>query len=348
MVPFGISLSGPAYGQQRGKGCSPALWKVKGLQEGELLPTRAGDRQGDGRKEVKKGFPGWEGVLRAVEMNRKHFCISEGWAMFRVQMDGRYSEQLEARIAVTGSNLCVGLDPRIEKHGNEIGEVERFLEKVVEETVDKVACYKPNSAYFEAMGPEGLAMLKRVIGRIPDDVPVILDAKRSDIGETQRRYAQACFEFFEADAVTINPFMGYDSLEPFLGYEGKGIYLLAVTSNPGSADLQRRESGGRKIFEFVGEFAERALAEQRAVDVGLVVGLTNAAEEVLAGLPDSPLLIPGLGAQGGDLSSLAGSVRSAPNVVNVSRGVLYGDEGTPGARANHYAMEISRAFRGAC
>ncbi len=268
--------------------------------------------------------------------------------MFRVQMDGRYSEQLEARIAVTGSNLCVGLDPRIEKHGNEIGEVERFLEEVVEETVDKAACYKPNSAYFEAMGPEGLAMLKRVIGRIPDGVPVILDAKRSDIGETQRRYAQACFEFFEADAVTINPFMGYDSLEPFLDYEGKGIYLLAVTSNPGSADLQRRESGGRKIFEFVGEFAERALAEQRAVDVGLVVGLTNAAEEVLAGLPDSPLLIPGLGAQGGDLSSLAGSVRSAPNVVNVSRGVLYGDEGTPGARADHYAMEISRALRGAC
>ncbi|NIP98948.1 MAG: orotidine-5'-phosphate decarboxylase, partial [Akkermansiaceae bacterium] len=93
-----------------------------------------------------------------------------------------------------------------------------------------------NSAYFEAMGPEGLAMLRRVMGRIPEGVPVILDAKRSDIGETQRRYAQACFEVFEADAVTLNPFMGYDSLEPFLDCEGKGVYLLAVTSNPGSAD----------------------------------------------------------------------------------------------------------------
>ena len=264
--------------------------------------------------------------------------------MVEHQMDGRYSERLEARIAVTGSNLCVGLDPRIEKHGNEIGEVERFLDQVVAETLGQAACYKPNSAYFEAMGPAGLSMLKRVIGRIPDEVPVILDAKRSDIGETQRRYAQACFEFFGADAVTINPFMGYDSLEPFLTYEARGIYLLAVTSNPGSADLQRLESGGRRIFELVGEFAQRAQAEKRAVDVGLVVGLTNAAEDVLGGLPDAPLLIPGLGAQGGDLSALSGSARGAPNVVNVSRGVLYGEEGEIGERAAHYASEIASAL----
>ena len=281
------------------------------------------------------------------EIERKHFCMSDAWAMVTTQMDRRYSEQLEARIRVTGSNLCVGLDPRIENHGNEVEEVERFLDQVVEETLDRAACYKPNSAYFEAMGPEGLSMLKRVTERIPDGVPVILDAKRSDIGETQHRYAQACFDFFEADAVTINPFMGYDSLEPFLNYEGKGIYLLAVTSNPGSADLQRRESGGRKVFEYVGDFARRAGAEERAVDVGLVVGLTNAADDVLAGLPDSPLLIPGLGAQGGDLSALRGSDRTAPNVVNVSRGVLYGEKGTVRERAIHYATEISQALGGA-
>ena len=260
-------------------------------------------------------------------------------------MDMRYSEQLAARIRVTGSNLCVGLDPRIERHGDEISEVERFLDGVVEETFSSAACYKPNIAYFEAMGPEGLSMLKRVMDRIPDGPPVILDAKRSDIGETQRRYAQACFEFFGAHAVTLNPFMGYDSLEPFLDYAGKGIYLLAVTSNPGSADLQRRESGGRRVFELVGEFPVRAADQDRGTDVGLVVGLTNAAEEVLAGLPDVPLLIPGLGAQGGDLSALSGSQRQAPHVVNVSRGVLYGEDGTPGEHAARYAAQIAGALQ---
>lgn len=262
-----------------------------------------------------------------------------------MESDGRYSEKLAARIAAAGSRLCVGLDPRAERHGNEVAAVERFLDGVIEETLAQAAAYKPNSAYFEAMGPDGMAMLKRVIARIPDGVPVILDAKRSDIGETQRRYAEACFEFYGADAVTLNPFMGYDSLEPFLDYPGKGIYLLAVTSNAGSADIQRRESGGRRIYEYVGDFARRAAEEGRATDAGLVVGLTNADEDVLAGLPDVPLLIPGLGAQGGDLASLKNSGRRAPNVVNVSRGVLYGDvAATAGERAAHYAREVAAAL----
>ena len=278
-------------------------------------------------------------------MKRKRFRLVGAWARVSPEMDPRYSDQLAARIEAAGSNLCVGLDPRIERHGDEIGEVERFLDAVVEETLGNTACYKPNIAYFEAMGPEGLAMLKRVMGRIPGEVPIILDAKRSDIGETQRRYAQACFEGFGAHAVTLNPFMGYDSLEPFLDYEGKGIYLLAVTSNPGSADLQRRESEGRRIYEWVGEFAERAAGEGRRTEVGLVVGLTNVGEDVLAGLPDVPLLIPGLGAQGGDLSALTGAKRQAPNVVNVSRGVLYGEEGTPGEQATRYAGQIAEALQ---
>ncbi len=259
-------------------------------------------------------------------------------------MSAGYSDQLAARSGEIGSNLCVGLDPRIEHHEHDVLEVERFLDEVIEQTLPKTACYKPNIAYFEAMGPEGLMMLKRVLDRIPEKVPVILDAKRSDIGETQRRYAEACFEGFGADAVTINPFMGYDSLEPFLDYEGKGIYLLAVTSNPGSADLQRRESEGVPIYEIVGQFAGRASTEGRQTDVGLVVGLTNAGGDVLAGLPDVPLLIPGLGAQGGDLSALTGSGRKAPNVVNVSRGVLYGKEGSPAELANRFAREIAEAL----
>jgi len=254
----------------------------------------------------------------------------------------RYSERLAARIAASGSRLCVGLDPRPERHGDTVQGVEDFLRQVIEETAEFAAAFKPNCAYFEAMGSDGVAMLEQVIEFVPEGVPVILDAKRSDIGETQRRYARACFDEFGADAATVNPFMGYDTLEPFLDEAGKGIYALAVTSNPGSADIERQEAGGRKIYEIVGDFARRALKEGRATDVGLVVGLTNAAEEVLAALPDVPLLIPGLGAQGGDLQALKGSGRKAPNVVNVSRGVLYADSGERFRDlAERWAAEIS-------
>ena len=240
-------------------------------------------------------------------------------------MGKRYSEKLAARIEATGSHLCVGLDPRSERHEGSVAQIESFLREVIEETAEFAAAFKPNSAYFESLGSEGVAMMEQVVELVPKDIPVILDVKRSDIGETQRRYATACFEQWGADAATLNPFMGYDSLEPFLDEEGKGVYVLAVTSNPGSADFQRRDVDGRKLYEQVGDFAVRARQEGRASDVGLVVGLPNAAAEVLAGLPDVPLLVPGLGAQGGDLAALKGSGRKAPVVVNVSRGVLYGD-----------------------
>ena len=252
----------------------------------------------------------------------------------------RFSEKLAARIEASGSNLCVGLDPRAERHGDEVEKVEEFLRQVIEETAEFAAAFKPNSAYFESLGSEGVAMMEQVLDLVPEDIPVILDVKRSDIGETQRRYAKACFSQWGADAATLNPFMGYDSLEPFLDEEGRGVYVLAVTSNPGSADMQRREVDGRKLYELVGDFAVRAQEEGRATDVGLVVGLTNAAVEVLAGLPDVPLLVPGLGAQGGDLAALKGSGRKAPVVVNVSRGVLYGDGGF-GALAERFAGEIA-------
>lgn len=255
----------------------------------------------------------------------------------------RYSERLAARIQASGSRLCVGLDPRPERHGGTVQGVEDFLRRVIEDTAEFAAAFKPNSAYFEAMGSDGVAMLEQVIEFIPDEIPVILDVKRSDIGETQRRYARACFDEFGAAAATLNPFMGYDSLEPFLDEAGKGVYVLAVTSNPGSADLERQElRDGRKVYELVGEFARRAQEEGRATEVGLVVGLTNAADEVLASLPDVPLLIPGLGAQGGDLQAMKGSGRTAPNVVNVSRGVLYPPEnGSCRDLAERYATEIA-------
>jgi orotidine-5'-phosphate decarboxylase len=255
----------------------------------------------------------------------------------------RYAERLRQRIAKTGSRLCVGLDPRPGDGGP--GAAKDFLRRVIAETATWAAAFKPNMAYFEAMGIDGIRVLEELLAEIPDEVPVILDAKRSDIGETQKYYAQGYFAGWNVDAVTLNPFLGYDSIEPFLGWEGKGVYLLAVTSNPGSADFQRQTlADGREVFELVTALGERAKTEGRATDVGYVVGLTNAAG-VLERIPDAPLLVPGLGAQGGDLASLAAAGRTAPDVVNVSRGILYAaDDRGFGARARDWAETIARAY----
>ncbi len=257
----------------------------------------------------------------------------------------RYAERLQQRILKTGSRLCVGLDPRPGDGG--AAAARGFLEKVIDETSEYAAAYKPNMAYFEAMGIEGIRLLEDMLAKMPDDVPVILDAKRSDIGETQKYYAQGYFGGWNVDAVTLNPFLGYDSIEPFLDWEGKGIYLLAVTSNAGSADFQRqRLADGRSVFQLVTALGDRALAEGRKTDVGYVVGLTNAAD-VLEKIPDAPLLVPGLGAQGGDLASLAAAARTAPDVINVSRGILYaGDDRTFAERAKDWSDKIAAAFPG--
>lgn len=249
-----------------------------------------------------------------------------------------YREKLEHRISATGSNLCVGLDIRADSAGEE---TKQLLIRIIEETIPYAAAYKPNSAYFEAHGWRGLRMLTEVLKTVPKKVPIIFDVKRGDIGETQGYYAKAAFEEFGVDAVTLNPYMGRDTLEPFLKYTDKGLYLLGVTSNPGAADieLQRLEGGGRQVFEIVADMT------QASPQVGLVIGLTNAAQEVLARTPDVPLLIPGLGAQGGDLAALKGSGRQAPLLVNVSRGITNsGDDKTYAQRAEHWRDAIRAAL----
>lgn len=255
----------------------------------------------------------------------------------------RYAERLQQRIDKTGSRLCVGLDPRPGDGGAAFAR--DFLTRVIGETAPWAAAFKPNMAYFEAMGIEGIRLLEDLLAAMPDDVPVILDAKRSDIGETQKYYAQGYFAGWNVDAVTLNPFLGYDSIEPFLDWDGKGIYLLAVTSNAGSADFQQQKlADGRSVFELVTALGDRAAAEGRATDVGYVVGLTNAAD-VLEKIPDAPLLVPGLGAQGGDLAALAAAKRTAPDVINVSRGILYAaDERGFGARAKDWAQKIAGVY----
>lgn len=268
-------------------------------------------------------------------------------ACFRVDLFTafmRFAEKLSKRITDTNSRLCVGLDPRPDLSGG-IDAIPSILEQVVEETAQYAAAFKPNMAYFEAMGIRGLQILEDLLGKMPSEVPIILDAKRSDIGETQKYYARSYFENWNVDAVTLNPFLGYDTLEPFLDWEGKGIYILAVTSNPGSADFQRQKVGERYVFELVQDICKRASEEGRKTDVGMVVGLTNAADEVLSRLLDYPLLIPGLGAQGGDLDNMAGRGRLAPDTINVSRGIMYSEpEKSYGQKAKEWAERIAASY----
>ena len=249
-----------------------------------------------------------------------------------------FRDKLEQRIAATGSNLCVGLDIRASSADDA---TRAQILRIIEETLPYAAAFKPNSAYFEALGWRGMKMLEEVLAAIPAEVPIVLDVKRGDIGETQGYYARAAFEQLKVDAVTLNPYMGRDTLEPFLKYADKGLYLLGVTSNKGAADieLQTLHDGQRQVFEIVGEMT------QASPQVGLVIGLTNAAGDVLARTPDVPLLIPGLGAQGGDLAALKGAGRKAPLLVNVSRGILYqDDQQSYGERARHWMQAIHSAL----
>ncbi len=256
-----------------------------------------------------------------------------------------FDEKLNQRIAATGSRLCVGLDPRPDLLK---GDVDDVLRRLIAETAPYAAALKPNMAYFEAMGVRGIELLEELLEAVPDDLPVILDAKRGDIGETQRYYAKAYFENWDVDAVTLSPFMGFDSIEPFLHQEGKGVYLLGVTSNPGSADIQRQKlADGRYVFELVQEFRQRAESEGLPGSVGLVVGLTNVEPEIMERIADVPLLVPGLGAQGGDLNTLSLNNRQAPVLINVSRGIMFPEDGKTFAdQAKYYAELIANEVAG--
>jgi len=248
-----------------------------------------------------------------------------------------FVEKLNARIAATGSNLCVGLDVRAADASEA---TKRWIIDVIEQTAPHAAAFKPNAAYFEALGWQGVKMLEEIMAAIPAAIPTVLDVKRGDIGETQGYYAKACFDVLKADSVTLNPYMGRDTLEPFLKYADKGIYLLGVTSNAGAKDIELQKSGERHIYELVADMTKSS------AQAGLVVGLTNAAPDVLSHIPDVPLLIPGLGAQGGDLAALRGSGRKAPLLINVSRGILYQDEDKPfSERARLWKERIQDALK---
>lgn len=231
------------------------------------------------------------------------------------------------------SCLCVGLDPELEKLPAGIG-VYEFCKGIIGATYDLVCAYKPNIAFFEALGAEGWTVLKTVIENVPKNIPVILDVKRGDIGNTAKAYARSAFDELGADAVTVNPYMGFDSLEPFIEYRDKGVFVLCRTSNPGAADFQSLDFGGKLLYQLV---ADKVETWNKYKNLGLVVGATQPYElkVIREAHPTLPLLIPGVGTQGGslELSVKYGNTGDGLGIINVSRHVIYASSGPDFATA---------------
>lgn len=265
-----------------------------------------------------------------------------------------FGSLLAGRWASADSMLCVGLDPDPARlpgpMRGDTGAVADFCIAVVEATAHAVCAFKPQIAHFSAIGAE--TQLERVCAHVREhhpDIPVILDAKRGDIGETATRYAAEAFDRYRAHAVTVNPYMGSDSLEPFLSRPGKGVVVLCRTSNPGAGEFQDLEVDGEPLYLRVARTARDVWAAR--TDVALVVGATvpHQLARVRECAGDLPLLVPGVGAQGADPAEVVrNGIDSAGQglVVNVSRAVLYPDDAPPGAStADHMAAVAAAADR---
>jgi orotidine-5'-phosphate decarboxylase len=255
-----------------------------------------------------------------------------------------FIEMLQDAQRRNGSMLCVGLDPeptRFPAHlKGDAGKIYEFCARIVDATADLAIAFKPQIAYFAAHRAEGqLERLMEHMRRNAPQVPVILDAKRGDIGSTAEQYAKEAFERYGADAVTLSPFMGFDSVQPYLKFDGKGAFLLCRTSNPGGDDLQNQRlssvPGEPLLYEHVARLAQGPWNLNG--QLGLVVGATYPAEieRVRQVAPTLPLLIPGVGAQGGDAAATvkAGWRADAPIVVNSSRAIIYASDGEGFAEA---------------
>ena len=261
-----------------------------------------------------------------------------------------FTDQLARATRQNQSLLCVGLDPEPSKFpGAWAGDASRifdFCAAIVDATKDLVCAFKPQIAYFAAHRAEDQleALIAHIHANHPG-VPVILDAKRGDIGSTAEQYAVEIFERYRADAITVNPYMGKDSVDPYLAYPDKGVILLCRTSNPGGSDLQFLEVGGKKLYEHVAELV--ATKWNTSGQCALVVGATFPGEiaRVREIVGDLPLLVPGIGAQGGDVEATLKAGRTAAGtglIINNSRAVLYAGKGEDYAQAARQAALASR------
>lgn len=236
----------------------------------------------------------------------------------------KFIEKLLTASRQNKSLLCIGLDPDPDLMPKM--SVLDFLKAIIDATNDLVCAYKLNLAFYEASGSEGFVLLQKTIKHIPIDIPIIGDAKRGDIGNTAKAYAKALFPVFSFDAATVNPYLGFDSIEPFLQYSDKGVFILCRTSNPGATDFQDLScTTGFPLYEVV---ARKAKEWNVHGNIGLVVGATYPEElkKIRQLCPEMPLLIPGIGAQGGDLTSAVSygvDAQGEKAIISTSRQVLY-------------------------
>ena len=248
---------------------------------------------------------------------------------------------LKEQILLKKSFLCVGLDIDLDKVPEHIKTTAdplfEFSKAIIDATAAYAVAYKPNIAFFETYGPDGMTSLKRVMDYLNENHPkifTIADAKRGDIGNTAIRYAKAYYETYNFDSITVVPYMGKDSVEPFLSFDEKYAIVLALTSNAGSSDFQTQEVGGQMLYEKVIQTSTQWEGSERLM---YVVGATKASalKNIRTLIPNSFLLIPGVGAQGGSLTEVAenGLSDDVGLLVNSSRGVIYASQGKDYAAA---------------
>jgi len=270
-----------------------------------------------------------------------------------------FNQQLQSAWASQGSMLCVGFDPDPKRLPSSLqGKPEgifEFCREIADATADLVCSFKPQFAYFASQKAE--AQLEKLIKYLKDKyphIPVILDSKRGDIGSTADHYALEAFDRYGADAVTVNPYMGFDTIEPYLKHAGKGVIVLCRTSNPGGSDLQfLKVDSGEPLYLHVAKLASQQW--NSSGQISLVVGATFPEEiaKVRAIVGDMPLLIPGIGAQGGDIDATvkAGCIAGAPGtgmIINSSRAILYASSGSDFAQAaRNVAQSTRNALRAA-
>jgi orotidine 5'-phosphate decarboxylase subfamily 2 len=244
-----------------------------------------------------------------------------------------FLEKLAQAVARNNSLLCIGLDPDPRKlpgrTRTEENPVLYFNRRIIEATSDLVCAYKPNLAFYGALGPEGWSTLRATLAHVPPSIPIVIDAKVGDIGHSAEKYATMFFRELGADAVTANPYMGGDAVAPLLQYADKGVFLLCLTSNKGARDFEMLPLRDRPLYEHV---ALKAVSWNRKGNCGLVVGATQS--ETMGGIrslaPDLPILVPGVGAQGGDLKTAVSCGQDEAGggvLINASRSVLYAGQG---------------------
>jgi orotidine-5'-phosphate decarboxylase len=258
-------------------------------------------------------------------------------------------KELIEQIKIKQSFLCVGLDTDLNKIPShlqkETDPIFEFNKQIIDQTADYAVAYKPNIAFYEALGPKGWESLQKTLDYIPKNIFSIADAKRGDIGNTSGLYAKAFFETMDFDSITVAPYMGIDSVSPFLSYENKWVILLALTSNEGSMDFQFSElRNGKPVYQ---EVLEKSSIWGNPENMMYVVGATRGEKigEVRKIVPDHFFLVPGVGAQGGSLEDVAkyGMNSSCGLLVNSSRGIIYAGNGTDfGAEARKEAKKLQQ------